>query len=112
MGKVGRPKGGGRTKLTVSLLPDTQSILARVADELKDGMTPNRLVATLVEQATPQFEQMLQALEEQRAGEKAKATERLVGLIAPLKANLAALDEAAISQALEDEPRGTDTVPS
>ncbi len=98
---MGRPKGPGRDRLTVRLLPATQTALERLADELP-GMTPNRLVAALIEQATPQLEGMAQALEEQRGGEGLKATERLIGIIAPITAGLAALDAATISKGLEN----------
>jgi len=113
----GRPKGDGRSRMTVSLLPGTHDVLARLASELP-GMSANRIVATMVEQATPHLETLALALEEQRAGQKVSATERLVGVFAGLSTGIAGMDRAAISNGLagingsEDATQGADAVPS
>ncbi len=115
--KAGRPRTD-RDRLTIRLLPVTQEALTHLAGQIP-GMTPNRLVAAMVEQSTPALEELARALEEQRAGQGVNATERLIGVFAGLSTGIAGMDRAAISNGLaavsngsEDATRGTDAVPS
>ncbi len=108
---VGRPKGEEVVRTQLRLSPPTHATLTRLAAQIP-GMTANGLAAALIEQSAPQLEGIAQALEEQHAGKNMKATARLIGIIAPVTASLAALDDAAVSKGLDDLTQGTETVPS
>ncbi len=107
---TGRPKKTGMIRTQLRLTSPAHATLTRLAAQIP-GMTANGLAAALIEQTAPQLEVVAQALEEQYAGQDAKAAARLIGIMAPIRGQLAALDDAAITKALEDSTRGTDSVP-
>lgn len=109
--ETGRPKKPGMIRTQLRLTSSTHATLTRLAAQIP-GMTANGIAAALIEQNASQLEGVAQALEEQASGQDAKAAARLIGIIAPIRAGIAALDDAAITKAVKDSTRGTDSVPT